>query len=145
MTLLRGPHRSRSGSAFTRGRGTLASPSTAYADAEPDWDALERVIADLAGSQAPFATSISATTRITLYHPGKRLMLENDGRTSWVQIENLRACWDTFERLGRITRHDVLEPGRCSALVMGLFSQVPGVLREDGDEVELVLPNAAAG
>ena len=41
-----------------------------------------------------------------------------------------RGCWETLERLGRIKRSDVLEPGRCSAFMMALFQQVEGIAQE---------------
>jgi hypothetical protein len=55
-------------------------------------------------------------------------------------VDDIRACWDTFERLGRIRREDVLEPGRCSAFMVELFAHVPGVVDQDGAERWLALP-----
>jgi hypothetical protein len=49
----------------------------------------------------------------------------------------VRTCWETFERLGRVRRGDLLEPGRCSAFMFALFAHVEGV-ETDGDS--LVLP-----
>jgi len=108
-------------------------------DAAPDWSALEAVIADLARTRAVFSTETSAENWISAYTPGRRMRVEGGDRSAWVQIEHLETCWATFERMGRITRRDVLEPGRCSALVMSLFSRVSGVHEADGDEQTLVL------
>ena len=47
--------------------------------------------------------------------------------STWIDIENIRGCWETLERLGRIKRSDVLEPGRRSAFMMALFEQVEGI------------------
>jgi hypothetical protein len=67
-------------------------------------------------------------------------MLESDAGPRWLEIDTIRECWETFERLGRIRRRDVLEPGRCSAFMMALFSQVPGVEELAGEDPYLVLP-----
>ena len=58
------------------------------------------------------------------------MRLESDARSRWIEVEHLKGCWETFERLRRIRRADVLEPGRCSAFVMALFARVPGVHEE---------------
>ena len=52
-------------------------------------------------------------------------MLDSGLRSRWVAVDDIRACWDTFERLGRIRREDVLEPGRCSAFMVELFGTFP--------------------
>jgi len=98
--------------------------------------ALEAVARDLARQQA--ADGEGAT--ILSYHRGRRLMLDSGLRSRWVAVDDIRACWDTFERLGRIRREDVLEPGRCSAFMVELFAHVPGVVDQDGAERWLVLP-----
>jgi hypothetical protein len=72
------------------------------------------------------------------------MMVETAVRSSWVQIEHVRGCWETFDRLGRIKRGDVLEPGRASAFMMALFAQLPGVREVPGDEPSLVLAHAPA-
>jgi hypothetical protein len=109
----------------------------------PDWNAVELLLATLAETRAFFPTATSGSSWISSYEPGRRLRLESDARSSWVQVEHLKGCWDTFERLGRIRRADVLEPGRCSAFVMALFARVPGVRDEGGDDRSLFLPNPA--
>ncbi len=127
--------------------------SVASTGAPPDWAAVEELLAGLATSGALFATSISPSNWISSYEPGRRLRLENGKRSSWVQVDHLKDCWETFERLGRIRRHDVLEPGRCSAFVMALFGQLAGVDFDPGDADCLVLrpdgrpvaPEAQAG
>jgi hypothetical protein len=99
----------------------------------PDWAAVEQLLATLAETRVFFPTATSRSNWISSYEPGKRLRLETDAGSKWIQVEHLKGCWDTFERLGRIRRGDVLEPGRCSAFVMALFARVPGV-REEGTE-----------
>ena len=128
---------------FGRERGPVVPPSRVQtqADSRPDWSAVEHVLEELARTGAVFATHTVPENRITMYSPGRRVMIESGIRSSWVQIEHLRACWQTFERLGRITRHDVMEPGRCSALVMALFAQVSGVREGLDGKGELVLGN----
>lgn len=111
-------------------------------DGSPGWDAVEALIRLLARTHAVFPTATSRTNWISSYEPGRRIMLQANGRSAWIQIEHLKACWHTFERLGRIERRDVLEPGRCSALVMALFAHVAGVQRQFGKEPTLVLPEA---
>ena len=107
--------------------------------ATPDWQSVEVLLARLAETRAVFPTATSHSSWISGYEPGRRLRLEADGRSSWIQVEHLRGCWETFERLGRIRRTDVLEPGRCSAFVMALFARVPGVGEDRGDDECLVL------
>jgi len=106
----------------------------------PDWQAVEELLADLAARGTTFSTAFSPSSRIASYEPGRRLRIEGDSGSNWVQIDSIRCCWETFERLGRIRRRDVLDPGRCSALMMALFRQLPGVAEETGDETYLVLP-----
>ncbi len=67
-------------------------------------------------------------------------MLESNVGSKWLAVESIRECWETFERLGRIRRQDVLEPGRCSAFMIALFRQVPGVAEQAGEDRCLVLP-----
>lgn len=125
-----------------RQRGAVAPPAPRVrtrADGRPDWEAVERVIAELARTHGVFRTRTSEENWISAYSPDRRILIETPGRSAWVQVEHLQACWATFERLGRITRRDVLEPGRCSGLVMALFARVPGVVEVDGDEPELVI------
>jgi hypothetical protein len=55
-------------------------------------------------------------------------------------VDSIHECWETFERLGRIRRRDVLDPGRCSAFMIALFRQVPGVVEQPGADLYLVLP-----
>jgi hypothetical protein len=59
-------------------------------------------------------------------------------------VASIRACWETFESLGRIRRQDVLEPGRCSAFVMALFAQIAGVVDGSDDGEYLALPTSRA-
>jgi hypothetical protein len=66
-------------------------------------------------------------------------MLDFEAGSHWVAVDDIRECWKTFERLGRIRRQDVLEPGRCSAFVMALFARVAGVVERTEPEHLLVL------
>jgi hypothetical protein len=112
-------------------------------DGPPSWETVEELVSYLAGTRTVFPSAISDSNWISRYEPGRRLMLETDDRSSWIQLEHVRACWETFERMGRISRSDVLEPGRCSAFMMALFVQLPGVVRDWKDEGALVLADAS--
>lgn len=105
----------------------------------PDWNAVEQLLASLADTRVFFPTATSQSSWISRYEPGKRLRLETDARSRWIQVDDLKGCWETFERLRRIRRTDVLEPGRCSAFVMALFARVPGVREERAEERVLSL------
>jgi hypothetical protein len=129
---------SRAGLRHRRAEQTPANGSS------PDWDAVEELIALLAKTHATFTSTLSDENWISAYEPGRRLMLEAGSRSSWVQVEHVRTCWETFERRGRICRRDVLEPGRHSAFMIALFAQLPGVREEPGDEPSLVLAPAHA-
>jgi hypothetical protein len=91
------------------------------------WDDVDRLISSLLASRAHFATATSERNSISQYEPGVRLMLESERGTRWVAIEDVRGCWETFERFGTVNRGDLLEPGRCSAFMFALFAQVEGV------------------
>ena len=106
----------------------------------PDWQSVEELISLLARTRAVFPTRTSHSNWISCYEPGRRLMLETGRGSAWVQVEHVKACWQTFERLGRIRRGDVLDPGRCSAFMMALFEHLAGVRREGEEEPSLVLP-----
>jgi len=108
----------------------------------PDWLAVEQLLTTLAETRVSFPTATSRTNWISSYEPGRRLRLEADGRSKWIQVEHLKGCWETFERLRRIRRRDVLEPGRCSAFVMALFARVPGVRQGGTEEQSLLLLDA---
>ncbi len=110
----------------------------------PDWQSVEELLADLAATGTTFSTAVSRSNRIASYERGRRLRVEREFSSNWVQIDSIRCCWETFERLGRIRRRDVLEPGRCSAFMMALFRQLPGVDEESGDETYLVLSRGRA-
>ena len=103
--------------------------------AAPGWDAVEALLADLAASKTRFA----GENWISSYEPGRRLRLETETDSTWVDIESVQTCWETLERLGRIRRRDVLEPGRRSAFMMALFQQIEGIRQERRGELYLVL------
>ena len=107
--------------------------------ATPGWAEVEELLGKLAASHETFTTAISPSNWISRYEPGRRIRLESEADSSWVDLENIRGCWETFERLGRIRRSDVLDPGRCSAFMMALFQQVEGVRQEREGELYLVL------
>jgi hypothetical protein len=106
----------------------------------PCWHDVEQLLERLAETHEPIPTVLAPTTRISTYERRSRLRLESDAGSSWLAVESIRGCWETFERLGRIRRRDVLDPGRCSAFMFALFRQVPGVVEQIGDEPYLVLP-----
>jgi hypothetical protein len=108
---------------------------------EANWSGVEELLTRLTKTRTKFATASSGGNWISQYEPQERLLLENDNGSRWVRIEDLRDCWATFERLGRIHRRDVLDPGRCSGFVMALFARVEGVVAEDAAGGEfLILP-----
>lgn len=101
---------------------------------------VEALLGRLAKSAARFPTALAPENRISTYERGHRVMITSDASSQWVAIADIRECWETFERLGRIRREDVLEPGRCSAFIMALFVQVPGVVERIEDDYYLVFP-----
>lgn len=103
------------------------------------WVDVEQLLEQLAATGAPIPTAVAPNTRITCYQHGRRVMLESSLGSKWVAVQSIRECWETFERLGSIRREDVLEPGRCSAFMIALFRQVPGVAEQLGTESCLVL------
>jgi hypothetical protein len=107
----------------------------------PSWGDVEELLARLDATGASFSSATSGGNRISRYAYGWRVWLETDSGSRWVDVASIRSCWETFERLGRIRRQDVLEPGRCSAFVMALFAQVAGVV-EDDDGGRLALPRS---
>ena len=107
--------------------------------AAPGWSDVELLLKDLAASGESFSTTSSKANRISRYEPGRRVRLETESGESWVDLESIQGCWETFERLGRIKRTDVLDPGRCSTFMMALFARVEGVREEDNGELSLHL------
>ena len=103
---------------------------------EPSWQDVEGLLTRLAATGTKFPTASSVDNRISRYEPGRRLLLENDIGSRWVRIGDIRACWETFEGLGRIHRRDVLDPGRCSGFMMALFAQVDGVVADAAESGE---------
>jgi hypothetical protein len=116
------------------------SQPPADAGGAPCWEAVVEVIERLAMTGTVLPTSLGLQNQITSYQRGRRLMLDSAAGSHWVAVEDIRECWQTFERLGRIRRQDVLEPGRCSAFMVALFAQVPGVVERTDPEHHLVLP-----
>ena len=109
----------------------------------PGWAEVEALLVKLAASHETFTTAISPANWISRYEPGRRIRLESEADSSWVDVESIRGCWDTFERLGRIRRSDVLDPGRCSAFMMALFQRIEGIGQEGDTEPYLVLRPSA--
>ncbi len=109
----------------------------------PDWDSVERLLAELAELRGFFPSATSHSNWISSYEPGRRLRLETDAGSKWIQVDDVRRCWDTFERLRRIRRADVLEPGRSSGFMMALFARVPGVSEAGADEQALLLVDSS--
>jgi hypothetical protein len=107
--------------------------------ASPRWEDVDGLIARLCATRANFATETSAVNSIAQYEQGVRLMHESDTGPRWVAVDDVRECWATFERLGTVNRKDLLEPGRCSAFMFALFSQVDGVSRDPADPARLAL------
>jgi hypothetical protein len=94
---------------------------------------VEVVLERLAQTGELLPSLLGAGSHVASYERGRRLMLHSERGPQWIAVEDVRACWETFERLRRIRRQDVLEPGRCSAFMVALFAQVPGVVEQIGD------------
>jgi hypothetical protein len=106
----------------------------------PSWPDVEKVLDGLARTSATILTTPTLAITIGGYERGRRVLLQSSGGRLWLDVDSIRECWGRFEEMGRIRRSDVLEPGRCSAFMIALFRQVPGVSEEHEDEVYLVLP-----
>ena len=116
----------------------------------PGWAEVQDLIAQLCAGRTMFATATSSESSISQYEPGVRLLVEGYRGPRWVAMDDIRACWETFERLGTVDRSDLLEPGRCSAFMFALFAQVDGVVHDALDDSRLALaadggPRPAAG
>jgi hypothetical protein len=121
--------------------GTSWKRSSQIRGEGPSWEDVEVVLRRLAQTGELLPSLISAGSHVASYHPGRRVMLTSQRGSQWIAVEDIRTCWDTFERLRRIRRRDVLEPGRCSEFMVAVFTQVPGVVEEIGDaDRYLVLP-----
>jgi hypothetical protein len=108
----------------------------------PTWEIVEKVLAALSATQARFSGVNGRTYQLERYDPNWRVLAVAEDSSRWVHVQDIRGCWDTLERLGRIEREDVLDPGRCSSFMMALFEQVPGVERDSGREASLVFARA---
>jgi hypothetical protein len=106
----------------------------------PGWEDVDALLTRLVTTRETFSTRTSEQSHVSQYDPDSRLMVEANNGARWVAVADVKECWSTFERLGRIGRADVLEPGRCSAFMIALFAQVDGVVSE-ADDV-LALPGA---
>ena len=107
--------------------------------ATPRWEDVDGLIARLYASRASFTTETSVQNSIAQYEPGVRLMHQSERGPRWVAVDDVRECWSTFERLGSVSRRDLLEPGRCSAFMFALFAQVEGVELDPADRSRLAL------
>jgi hypothetical protein len=105
--------------------------------AAPRWEDVDGLIGRLCATRATFSTETSAENSIAQYEPGVRLMHESERGSRWVAVDDVRACWATFECLGSVIRTDLLEPGRCSAFMFALFAQLEGVEPDSSDGARL--------
>jgi hypothetical protein len=113
----------------------------AAADARPCWEAVEALLHRLAAGRVDFATATAPSNWISVYDAERRIQIVSGTDSNWISIDAIRECRETFERLGRIRRRDVLEPGRRSAFMMALFAQVRGVHEEiDGEPYLVIAP-----
>jgi hypothetical protein len=117
----------------------MADVNGSSAIARPSWSSVVELLRRLGETQEPFEAAGARQYRIVRYERDWRVLLDGGASTRWVELENIRTCWETFERLGRIEREDVLEPGRCSSFMLALFDQLPGVERARDDAAALVL------
>lgn len=121
----------------TERSGPLSRPSNSYvvhhepANAgptlAPSWTDVEKVLDRLARAGATIPVTPTSTTTIGGYERGRRVLLQSSNGPLWLAVDSIRECWGRFEELGRISRSDVLDPGRCSGFMIALFRQVPGV------------------
>jgi hypothetical protein len=99
----------------------------------PTWESIVELLAELSSTKEPLSGPSGRPYRVERYERDWRIMVTApSGSTRWVDLDDIRGCWETFERLGRIESEDVLDPGRCSELMMAVFLQVPGV-EQDGE------------
>ena len=103
----------------------------------PSWGAVEHVLAELSSTHSSFSGLEGPTFRLERYHRDWRVWAVTERSGRWVEIDDIRTCWETFERLGRIQCEDVLDPGRCSSLMMAIFERVPGIEQTDGNSASL--------
>jgi hypothetical protein len=120
-------------------------PAQAATVRPPRWEDVIEVIEDLVRTGAVLPTSVGLSSKLATYQRGRRIMVDSEAGSHWVAVDDIHECWKTFERLGRIRRQDVLEPGRCSAFVMALFARVPGVVERTHAEHFLVLLHDPSG
>jgi hypothetical protein len=114
------------------GDPTRANAASESPTARPTWETVEHVLAELSTTKNPFTGISNRTYRLERYHRGWRVLAVSESSSRWVDVEDIRGCWETFQRLGRIQREDVLDPGRCAAFMMALFEQVPGIEQTAG-------------
>jgi hypothetical protein len=115
----------------------FAASAADHSRVRPTWEAVEDVLAELSSTQASFSGLDGPTFRLERYHRDWRVWAVTEQSARWVEIEDIRTCWETFERLGRIQSEDVLDPGRCSSLMMALFERVPGIEQTAGNSASL--------
>ena len=103
-----------------------------------DWPMVEELLAGLASSGDSFASGTSTAYRVESYHPGWRLRITSVNSSRWIDVDDIRSCFETFEKKRTICKADVLEPGRASAFMLALFGQLPGTVEaEDGASLAL--------
>ena len=124
-----------------RGEARVHEPagSTIAVVGAPGWEPSRALLAGAGRYDAIFATVTTESNWISLYQPGAGCGSRPTCDSTWIDIESVRGCWDTLERLGRIRRQDVLEPGPRSAFMMALFEQVEGIRQDTRGELYLVL------
>ncbi len=113
--------------------GTSCKPPPSVSATGPRWEDVEVVLERLAQTRELLPGLHGVGSHVGTYQRGRRLMLDSQHGSQWIAVDDIRTCWQTLERLGRIRRQDVLEPGRCSAFMVALFAQVPGVVEQIGD------------
>ena len=113
------------------------SPRASAARRAPSWTDVEELLGRLATTGGSLDMPPGRSGQIESYERGRRLRLDAQASSRWIAVDDIRECWSTFERLGRIRRADVLDPGRCSAFMVALFAQVPGVVTRGDDSLVL--------
>lgn len=108
------------------------------------WHLVERKLAELARTRAWFPTTTGKPNRIAAYEPGRRVLVETETGTNWVQVSWIMTHWETLAMKGEITRDDVLTPGRRSAFMLALFRQLPDVDEVPGRPARLRVSQISA-
>jgi hypothetical protein len=108
----------------------------------PEWQDVERVIREVAKSGRTIYTVTGKPNRIVEYVPGRSVTVETKKGIDDIAIDVIRHHWTTLETKRRVRLRELLDPGRRSAFMGALFSQVPGVRVEGTRPAYLVIEDS---